>query len=149
MKIKLKNNLRVLMESRGVNSWNELSQRLATNQGFEMNRTSISRHGNKENPAYPIDFIEAICNELQCLPDAIFHIDIEDASEQFLEDAQSRIMPFEFGQIRLRKARIERASDVRSERSQVREPSSDDVMIDEMLGPNVTHLDKSKLTKKK
>ncbi len=136
------------MESRGVTAWNVLSERLAKNQGFEMNRTSISRHGNKANPAYPLDFIEAICNELQCLPDALFHIDIEDAEERFLEDAQSRIMPFEFGQVRLRKVRSERTPDPEEKQSQVREANHDDSMLDEMLGPKVTHLSKAKLTKK-
>lgn len=147
MKIKLKNNLRVLMNSRGIGSWNELADRLAKNQQLEMNRTSLSRHGNKENPAYALDLIEALCNELQCLPDALFHIDIEDADEQFLENARSRVMPFEFGQVRLRRAAIgDTARNVESA-APIMRPETD-TGLDEMLGPKVTHLSKAKLTKK-
>lgn len=148
MKIKLTNNLRVLMKSRKIDTWNELVDRLAKNQGYDINRTSLARHGNKDNPAYTLELMEALCNELQCLPDALFHIDIEDADEAFLDNARARLMPFEFGQVRLRKSAPAASASDPSVQDASTAATPDDPALDELLGPKVTHMSKAKLIKK-
>jgi len=149
MKIKLKNNLRVLMTNRGIPTWNELVDRLRENQGYDINRTSLSRQAQKDIPAYSMDLMEALCNELQCLPDALFHIELDDVDESFLDRSRSRVMPFEFGEVHLRKASPDPTVEIPVKQL---EPSStpreEDSRLMEMLGPKVTHMSKAKLTKK-
>lgn len=149
MKIKLKNNLRVLMTNRGIATWNELVDRLSENQGYDINRTSLSRQAQKDIPAYSMDLIEAICNELQCLPDALFHIELDEVDQSFLDRSRSRVMPFEFGEVRLRKAGTDAVTEPSS--SLPERPAAateDDSRLMEMLGPKVTHMSKAKLIKK-
>lgn len=155
MKIKLKNHIRVLMSDRGVKSWSDLAERLKSNQGYDITRTSISRQAQQDNPAYAMDLIEAICNELQCLPDALFNIEITEADSKELDRLRSRLQPFEYGSIHL--APPKSASPASSEEASGQtgpapaaapRKAPADPRLEKLLGPKVTHMSAAKLKKK-
>ncbi|KKN85136.1 hypothetical protein LCGC14_0283050 [marine sediment metagenome] len=99
MKITLKNNVRTTMASRDITMWKDLAERLKSNQGYSITRTSLARQIDQEAPAYSLSLIEALCNELQCLPNDLFRIEITEASAEDIRNLTRREKPFEFGHI--------------------------------------------------
>lgn len=99
MKITLKNNVRTTMASRDITMWKDLAERLKSNQGYSITRTSLARQIDQEAPAYSLSLIEALCNELQCLPNDLFRIEITEASAEDIRNLTRREKPFEFGYI--------------------------------------------------
>lgn len=153
MKIKLKNHIRVLISDRGIKSWSELAERLKAHQGYDITRTSISRQAQQENPAYAMDLIEAICNELQCLPDALFHIEITEADAEELDRLRSRLQPFEYGSVRFAQpagSALEKpvTAGTPDGEAAARSKAALDPMLAKLLGPKVTHMSAAKLKKK-
>lgn len=104
MKIKLRNRLEVLMKDSGISTFEEMAQRLTHNQGTRITRTALSRKFRDEDVSLSLTMIQAICNELQCLPGDLFETDVSDATPAFVEELQSRLQPFRYGVIRLQKA---------------------------------------------
>lgn len=146
MKIRLKNNLQTLMKNRGCDSWSDLAERLRENQGYSITRTSLSRQSGRDSPAYSMDLIEAICNELQCLPDAIFHIEIDDADPMFIDRMNSRIQPFEFGAVHMKK-KAGSESPPELDAAEESGPDEEDPYDDPLIARKVTHLSKNNLKK--
>lgn len=152
MKIKLRNRLEVLMKDSGVNSFEEMAQRLTQNQACKITRTALSRKFRDQDVSLALSMIEAICNELQCLPGDIFETEISDASETFVEELRTRLQPFRYGTIRLQKpgaasdtAPASLPSDAGPEPSKKAKPAVD---LDAIAGPKVSHLHAGKLKKK-
>lgn len=162
MKIKLRNRLEVLMKDSGVGSFEEMARRLTESQSLPITRTAVSRKFRDEDISLSLSMIEAICNELQCLPGDLFETEVSDASPEFLEDVQSRLQPFRYGVIRLKRpgneadAAIQATSEgkgtpkqgsstVKATSSRVgdRLARSDESLV----GPSVTHLHVDKLKK--
>lgn len=157
MKIKLRNRLEVLMKDSGINTFEEMAQRLTQNQDWKIGRTSLSRKFRDDDVSLTLKMIEAICNELQCLPGDIFETDIYDASDEFLEGVQSRLQPFRYGAIRVRKAGADSSVAPHSDNintsvaSQTNKPPGkvkSAVDLDLLIGPKVSHLHHDKLKKK-
>ena len=162
MNVKLRNRLEVLMKDSGVKSFEEMAQRLSENQGVSITRTSVSRKFRDEDVSLTLSLIEAICNELQCLPADLFETDVSDVSEAFVEDLRSRLQPFRYGTFRMGKPsewpeivkpthhadpkpKRERVSKTRSGRGDDTIASED---LDDITGPTVTHLHVAKLKPK-
>lgn len=153
MKIKLRNRLEVLMKDSGINSFEEMAQRLTHNQGWKIARTSLSRKFRDDDVSLTLKMIEAICNELQCLPGDIFETDVHEASEEFVEGLRTRLQPFRYGAIRMQKASAETAGNVASDsapgpaatKAAVKSKPAEEV--DDAVGPKVTHLNAGKLKK--
>lgn len=82
MKVKLRNRLEVLMKDNGVSTFEEMAERMTNNQNWEITRSALSRKFRNPNPPLTLEIIAAICNELQCLPNDLFEIDISDATEE-------------------------------------------------------------------
>jgi len=99
MKITLKNNVRTTMTSRDITMWKDLAERLKNNQDYSITRTSLARQIEQETPAYSLSLIEALCNELQCLPNDLFRIEITEATAEDIRNLTRREKPFEFGHI--------------------------------------------------
>lgn len=99
MKISLKNNVRTTMASRDITMWKDLAERLKTKQGYSISRTSLARQIEQDIPAYSMALIEALCNELQCLPNDLFQIEVTDATAEDIRKLTKREKPFEFGYI--------------------------------------------------
>ncbi|MGY8775044.1 helix-turn-helix transcriptional regulator [Spongiibacter tropicus] len=99
MKITLKNNVRTTMASRDITMWKDLAERLKNNQDYSITRTSLARQIEQETPAYSLSLIEALCNELQCLPNDLFRIEITEATADDIRNLTRREKPFEFGHI--------------------------------------------------
>ncbi len=97
MKITLKNNVRTTMSSRNINMWKELAERLQSNQNYSITRTSLARQIDQESPAYSLKLIEALCNELQCLPNDLFWIEATEMTPEEIRHLTKRDKPFEFG----------------------------------------------------
>lgn len=116
MKIKLRNRLEVLMKDSGVNSFEEMAQRLTQNQGCKITRTALSRKFRDQDVSLALSMIEAICNELQCLPGDIFETEVSGASETFVEELRTRLQPFRYGTIRLQKPGPAEADGFRADR---------------------------------
>ncbi|MBS0456689.1 MAG: helix-turn-helix transcriptional regulator [Proteobacteria bacterium] len=158
MKIKLKNRIDVLMRDCGVRTVEELSRRLSRNQDYSITRTPLSRKVNSDDVQLPLSLIEALCNELQCLPGDLFQIDVVDATPEWVEEIQSRVPPFRYGSMRMRKpGELGSASDATPEapvavagpvQSRPRASKPVDPTDDGLAGPKVTHLDVSKLKKR-
>jgi DNA-binding Xre family transcriptional regulator len=162
MNVKLRNRLEVLMKDSGVKSFEEMAQRLSENQGVSITRTSVSRKFRDEDVSLTLSLIEAICNELQCLPADLFETDVSDVSEAFVEDLRSRLQPFRYGTLRMGKPseRPETVTsadqtDPKSKRKPVTKAPSrrgEDAVasedLDDITGPTVTHLHVDKLKPK-
>lgn len=153
MKIKLRNRLEVLMKDSGINTFEEMAQRLTQNQGWKIARTSLSRKFRDEDVSLTLKMIEAICNELQCLPGDLFETDVHEASEEFVEGLRTRLQPFRYGAIRMQKAAAEPAGAPAAERtttpaSKAAGKAKPAVDLDEIVGPRVSHLNVGKLKKK-
>lgn len=160
MKIKLRNRLEVLMKDSGVNSFEEMAQRLTANQGARITRTALSRKFRDEDVTLSLSMIEAICNELQCLPGDLFETSVSDASPAFVEELQSRLQPFRYGVIRLQKPKVEGEGDEEGTAATpaaapIPKPKSTAKKAvpvhaegdDDLVGPKVSHLDVGKLKK--
>lgn len=152
MKIKLRNRLEVLMKDSGINSFEEMAQRLTQNQSWKIARTSLSRKFRDEDVSLTLKMVEAICNELQCLPGDIFETDIHDASEEFVDGLRTRLQPFRYGSIRMQKANAESTgveiTDSGPAPTPPPKPSSrvkPAVDLDDVVGPRVSHLNAGKL----
>lgn len=165
MKIKLRNRLEVLMKDSGVNTFEEMAQRLTHNQGTRITRTALSRKFRDDDVTLSLSMIQAICNELQCLPGDLFETDVADASPAFVDELQSRLQPFRYGVIRLQKSGVGASDDGESEAEESdatartltksspskkgQKPQHPTRREQEALeGPVVTHLHIGKLTKK-
>lgn len=150
MKIRLRNRLEVLMKDSGVNSFEEMAQRLTQNQGYKITRTALSRKFRDQDVSLSLSLIEAICNELQCLPGDIFETDVFDASESFIEELRMRLQPFRYGSMHLQKpsATLQAPAPLPAEpvpeRSKKARASQD---LDSIAGPKVSHLHAGKLKK--
>jgi DNA-binding Xre family transcriptional regulator len=154
MKIKLRNRLEVLMKDSGINTFEEMAQRLTQNQGWKIARTSLSRKFRDEDVSLNLKMIEAICNELQCLPGDLFETDVSEASEEFVEGLRTRLQPFRYGAIRIQKAGTDTAassepSDPKQTGVRAKAPhkASGPVDDDDDVGPRVTHLNVDRLKK--
>lgn len=149
MKITLKNNVRTTMASRDITMWKDLAERLKGHQGYSITRTSLARQIDQETPAYSLKLIEALCNELQCLPNDLFHIEITDASPEEIERLTRRERPFEFGHILEAPDRDDgtlESGPSKSVPGSVPAPSEDDDE-DELVGGRVSHLSIGKVNK--
>ena len=162
MKIKLRNRLEVLMRDSGVKSIEEMAQRLTENQGYKITRTPLSRKFKDDDVQLPLSLIEALCNELQCLPGDLFETNVSDAPAEFVDDLRSRLQPFRYGTLRL--AKPGSASDAPAAPDQEaaappaaasREPITArpkprlaEKSLDDLAGPKVTHLNAKKVKSK-
>lgn len=150
MKIKLRNRLEVLMKDSGINSFEEMALRLTQNQGYKITRTALSRKFRDQDVSLSLSMIEAICNELQCLPGDIFETEVSDASEAFVEELHTRLQPFRYGTIRLQKlgAATETVAEPPPEAASVPGKKVKLPMdLDAIAGPKVSHLHVGKLKK--
>lgn len=149
MNISLKNNVRTTMASRDITMWKDLAERLKGNQGYSITRTSLARQIDQETPAYSLNLIEALCNELQCLPNDLFHIEITDASPDDIEKLTRREKPFEFGHI-IKATDHEAAPEDRPNKPEApsAESAGSDDVDDELVGERVSHLSIGKVTKR-
>lgn len=147
MKISLKNNVRTTMASRDITMWKDLAERLREHQDYSISRTSLARQIDKETPAYSLKLIEALCNELQCLPNDLFQIEISDATLEDIRKLTRREKPFEFGHII--EAEGGQAPLKESTKTAMRpQPDDGDDFDDELVGGRVSHLSIDKVTKK-
>jgi DNA-binding Xre family transcriptional regulator len=155
MKVKLRNRLEVLMKDAGISTFEEMAQRLTENQGFKITRTPLSRKFRDADVALSLSMIEAICNELQCLPGDLFETDVSEVSEQFVEGLRARLQPFRYGSIRLGKTGSEGAA----QGDETIEPESSarkahtrggrTASVDDVAGPRVSHLSAERIKRKK
>ena len=143
------------MKDCGVASFEEMAQRLAQNQGWKITRTGLSRKFRDEDVTLSLSFIEALCNELQCLPGDLFETDVSDASDTFVEELRSRLQPFRYGVIRLQRKGVETAH-LTAEKEGDNRPvaptkagakTQPNINLDDVVGPRVTHLHVDKLKK--
>lgn len=157
MKVKLKNRLDVLMRDSGVRSVDEMAQRLTDNQKYKITRTPLSRKFKDDDVTLSLSMIEAICNELQCLPGDLFETEVSDATEEYLDELRSRLQPFRYGSIRLRKPGALEATDgpstanapaskPASTAANIKKPAAAND-LDDIAGPKVTHMSLSALKK--
>lgn len=148
MKIKLRNRLEVLMKDSGVNTFEEMAERLTTKQGWKISRSALSRKFRDENATFSISMIEAICNELQCLPGDLWETNVTEASDEEISEIQSRLQPFRYGMIH--KSSSSQTSSELEKISNEDEQKQNNVQDDlsNVLGPSVSHLHAGKLTGK-
>jgi DNA-binding Xre family transcriptional regulator len=107
------------MEDSGVKSIQEMANRLKSNQGYEISRTPLSRKVNDEDITLTLSLIEAICNELQCLPGDLFGTEITDATEEYVNSLRSRLQPFRYGSIRLARSGADEPASANDQSRQV------------------------------
>lgn len=164
MKIKLRNRLEVLMRDSGVKSIEEMAQRLTENQRYKITRTPLSRKFKDDDVQLPLSLIEALCNELQCLPGDLFETNVSDAPAEFVDDLRSRLQPFRYGTLRLAKPGASNDSSTPAPPSEAVAPAaaaSPDTAatarpkprlaeknLDDLAGPKVTHLNAKKVKSK-
>ncbi len=148
MKISLKNNVRTTMASRDITMWKDLAERLRGNQDYSISRTSLARQIDQETPAYSLKLIEALCNELQCLPNDLFQIEISDATPEDIRKLTRRDKPFEFGHIIEAEGGQTTAKESTKTALKQPPPEDDDDLDDELVGGRVSHLSIDKVTKK-
>lgn len=161
MRIKLRNRLEVLMRDSGVKSIEEMAQRLTENQGYKITRTPLSRKFKDDDVQLPLSLIEALCNELQCLPGDLFETNVSDAPAEFVDDLRSRLQPFRYGTLRLAKPGA--VSDAPAPTQEVaaspaatsaeptaprQKPRLAEKNLDDLAGPKVTHLNAKKVKSK-
>lgn len=156
MKIKLKNRLDVLMRDSGVRSVEEMAQRLTDNQKYKITRTPLSRKFKDEDVTLSLSMIEAICNELQCLPGDLFETEVSDATDDYVDELRSRLQPFRYGSIRLKKPGAPDSTDEPATAAanapkantpaKGKKPAAANE-LDDIAGPKVTHMNVSALKK--
>lgn len=156
MKIKLGNRLEVLMKDSGVSTFEEMAQRLTEKQGWPITRTALSRKFRSDDASLSLSMIEAICNELQCLPGDIFETNITDASDEFVEELRSRLQPFRYGAIRLQKQGgeisnerpVDTANPAQEQSKRTKSSRAKQLdNLEEIVGPKVSHLHAGKIQK--
>lgn len=156
MKITVKNKLDLLIKDSGVHSFEEMAQRLTKHQGYKITRTTISRMARNENAAFAISFIEAVCNELNCLPGDLYETIITNADPDYVESIQSRLQPFKYGAIHLSRKGKEQGAipevtiPASQPKTSLASVSADPTSLEDMdavCGPNVSHLSAAKLKK--
>lgn len=157
MKIKLKNRLDVLMRDSGVRSVEEMAQRLTDNQKYKITRTPLSRKFKDEDVTLSLSMIEAICNELQCLPGDLFETEVSDATDDYVDELRSRLQPFGYGSIRLKKPGAAEADDGAAPAAAPKPKVASSVPakgkkaaaseLDDIAGPKVTHMNVGALKK--
>lgn len=146
MKISLKNNVRTTMASRNITMWKDFAERLDEHQGYSITRTSLSRQVGKEVPAYSMELIEALCNELQCLPNDLFYIEVTEASPEDTRMLTRREKPFEFGYIEDGQGSasdMDNPTNLDQSTSASQPPVEDE--DDELLGERVSHQSAEKI----
>lgn len=148
MKITLRNRLDVLMKDSGIGTFEEMSERLTENQGWKISRSALSRKFRDDNVTLSMSMIEAICNELQCLPGDLFETNITDASSDDIDNIQSRIQPFRYGMIHKSKAKVESDISESEAKATERAKKKEDDDMSAILGPGVSHLHSAKVNKK-
>lgn len=155
MKIKLKNRLDVLMRDSGVRSVEEMAQRLTDNQKYKITRTPLSRKFKDEDVSLTLSMIEAICNELQCLPGDLFETEVSDATDEYIDELRSRLQPFRYGSIRLKKPGAPDSAEGpapgttsahKAVPAKGRKPAAAND-LDDIAGPKVTHMNVGGLKK--
>jgi len=109
MKIKLKNRLELVMKDAGISTFEEMAKRMEDNQGWSITRSALSRKFRDENVSLTLQQLEAICNELQCLPGDLYETTITDATPEDVDDLQNRLFPFRHGMVKTRGAKPEPA----------------------------------------
>lgn len=145
MKIKLRNRLEVLMKDSGISTFEEMAERLTERQGWQISRSALSRKFRDDNVTLSLSMIEAICNELQCLPGDLFETNITDATGEQIDTLQSRVQPFRYGMIHKAKS-ADAFIDSSSPAAQVQQKvSAKDEDLSDILGPGVSHLHVAKL----
>jgi len=161
MKIKLRNRLDVLMKDSGVSTYEEMSRRLLENQNFKLTRSGLSRKFRDEDVALSLRMIEAICNELQCLPGDLFETQLVDVEQEFLDEIAGRLMPFRYGQVRMKHQGVAApttgedqaiGSSSKPSKSTQTDKKDDNVVAipskyDDVTGPKVSHLSIDQLNK--
>ncbi len=157
MKIKLKNRLDVLMRDSGVRSVEEMAQRLTENQNYKITRTPLSRKFKDEDVTLSLSMIEAICNELQCLPGDLFETEVSDATDEYIDELRSRLQPFRYGSIRLKKPGAPEPGEtaIQQPESKTRvatqaiksKQASGEIDLDDIAGPKVSHMNVGSLKK--
>ncbi|WP_421718222.1 helix-turn-helix domain-containing protein [Algiphilus sp.] len=148
MKISLKNNVRTAMASRDITMWKDLAERLKGNQGYSITRTSLARQIEQDVPAYSMALIEALCNELQCLPNDLFKIEITDATADDVRKLTRREKPFEFGHIIEADASSDSAAgkaNAMAKSQDAADDFDDDDDEDELVGGRVSHQNAAKI----
>jgi DNA-binding Xre family transcriptional regulator len=155
MKIKLKNRLGVLIEDCGVKSIQEMANRLKANQGVEISRTPLSRKINDDDVTLTLSLIQAICNELQCLPGDLFETEITDVTEEYVQELRSRLQPFRYGSIRLKRPGADEPATETTPAARepkqraAAKPAQVDLQADDIAGPKVKHMNVAALKKPK
>ena len=137
-----------------------MAQRLTENQGYKITRTPLSRKFKDDDVQLPLSLIEALCNELQCLPGDLFETNVSEAPAEFVDDLRSRLQPFRYGTLRLAKpgsaidapapaqdaaAQPAAASEAATARPK---PRLAEKNLDDISGPKVTHLNAKKVKSK-
>lgn len=149
MKVKLKNRLEVLMKDSGISTFEEMSERLTQNQDWKISRSALSRKFRDDNPTLSLAMIEAICNEIQCLPGDLFETNVTEATEEEINAIQSRVQPFRYGM--LHKSLNTTKSHIEAEQQKTLDKQlakqDDKVDLDSILGPKVSHLHAGKINK--
>ncbi|MFN3709521.1 MAG: helix-turn-helix domain-containing protein [Alishewanella aestuarii] len=147
MKIKLRNRLEVIMKDQGVTSFEEMSERLTNNQNWSISRSALSRKFRDENVTLTLKMIEAICNELQCLPGDLFETQIEEATEDDVTRIQNRLLPFRYGNIQKAGVGTTAKEDELSVGMSGAKSTKASTKIDlsNVLGPSVSHLSVDKI----
>lgn len=148
MKIKLRNRLEVLMKDSGINTFEEMAERLTNRQEWKISRSALSRKFRDENVTLSLSMIEAICNELQCLPGDLFETNISEANGEEIDNLQSRIQPFRYGMIHKAKS-VEKQGEINPSIAPAdasKDGEEDD--LSGILGPGVSHLHAGKLKDK-
>lgn len=145
MKIKLRNRLEVLMKDSGISTFEEMAERLTERQGWQISRSALSRKFRDDNVTLSLSMIEAICNELQCLPGDLFETNITDATGEQIDTLQSRVQPFRYGMIHKAKSAEQHTESQASGQVPLRSspPAKED--LSGILGPGVSHLHAGKL----
>jgi len=152
MKIKIRNKLDLLIKDSGIRSFEDMAQRLSDNQGYKIGRTAISRLARNENGSFTVDMIEAICNELNCLPGDIFETTISDADPEFVDVLQSRLQPFRYGAILVNRHASQSEKEKHNSTDHARPATTPEVQsfaddLDFVGGPKVSHMSKDRLKK--
>lgn len=76
MKLKIKNRLAVLLRQRQIRSASEFGRRM-TLAGYPISSSHASRYEKEFPPAFDLEFVNAACNVLQCLPSDLYEITVE------------------------------------------------------------------------
>lgn len=142
MKLSLKNRIEFLMKDAGISTFEEMAQRLTNNQDWKIGRSALSRKLRDEDVTLTLKMIEAICNELQCLPGDIFETNISEISDDEISVITNKFLPFKYGNITKLAVTSEELDVSRSQASAAISNKKEEPVVDEesVFGPNVTHL---------